>query len=213
MFTCRVSPGNCVGILKLLDMRSTSNSTELQSCWSFPTEMKRELPRNVALYRHITGLKVQVLEGPGNYSKWLHDLKYVAVCKDAWVLISPSSFPETDREDIISKPKRPIKPDLSQFNYQINVVPSDGDATAEQQIFRMEYNNYRLEISEYELDAKAYMEQQERMRNSRTLPLSTVHPTICDSISNTVVPSEVMAAIQNLCKPNVHQLLPGTVQP
>jgi hypothetical protein len=160
-----------------------------------------------------TGLKVQVLEGPGNYSKWLHDLKYVAVCKDAWVLISPSSFPENDREDIISKPKRPTKPDLSQFNYQINVVPSDGDATAKQQIFRTEYNNYRIEISEYELDAKSYFEQQERLRNARTLLLSTVHPTICDSISNRFVPSEIMAAIQSLCKPNVHQQLPGTVQP
>lgn len=160
-----------------------------------------------------TGPKVQILQGPGNYNKWLHDLKHVAVCKDAWILISPSSFPENDREDIITKPNRPTKPDLSQFNYQIKAVPSDGDIATKQQRFRTEYNNYRLEISEYELDAKAYMEQQERMRHARLLLLSTVHPAICDSIGNEVVPSEIMAVIQSLCNPGVHLRLPGPALP
>jgi hypothetical protein len=85
-----------------------------------------------------TGLKVQILQGLGNYNKWLQDLKHVALCKDAWIFISPSSFPENDREDIITKPNRPTKPDLSQFNYQIKAVPSDGDITGKQQRFRTE---------------------------------------------------------------------------
>lgn len=140
-----------------------------------------------------TGLEVEILLGQGNYTKWQSDIKLISEGKDVWTLIMPSSIPEGHCEEILTKPARPTKPDLSHVKYQTRGAAPEGEVTAEQEIFR-----YQLDISEYKLDADAFKEQQGRLRDARTLLLSTVTPAIRDLVSGKVVPSEVMTEIKNL---------------
>lgn len=157
-----------------------------------------------------TGLKVEILLGQGNYTRWARDLKLAAEGKDVWTLITPSSIAEEDREEILTKPRRPTKPDLSAAKYTTigtRGATSDGETAAKQEIFRTDNNNYQLDITEYKLNVEAFKEQQERIRDARTLLLSTVTPTIRDSVSTKVIPSELMTAIKDLCKMSDSQAL------
>lgn len=62
-----------------------------------------------------TGLKVEILHGPGNYTRWQRDIKLVAEYKGLWNLIDPLGMPENDIEGIFPKPVRPTRLDASIF--------------------------------------------------------------------------------------------------
>lgn len=141
-----------------------------------------------------TCLKVEILLGPGNYTRWLRDFKLAAICKDVLSLIAPFSIAEANREEILTKPVRPTKPDLSPAKY------TEGETAAKLELFCTDNDIYQLDIMEYMLDLEMFQKQQKRLRYARTLLFATVTPAVLGSVSDTVVPSEVMAEIKSLCK-------------
>jgi len=73
---------------------------------------------------------------------------------------------------------------------------------AKQEVFRTDSNAYSLNISEFKLDQDAYKDQQERLRDARTLLLSTINPAIRFTISHHLLPSDLMDALKDMCKMN-----------
>ena len=133
-----------------------------------------------------TRLKVLVLTGPGNFTRWMRDLKLVAELMGVWRLIDPESIAEPDREQIQHKPIKPTKP---------------AHAYSSQQLENQHYN-YQNDATEYTLELAEYKEQQKRLREARSLLLATLTPAIRHSVSNKAVPlSEVLEEIKVLYKP------------
>jgi hypothetical protein len=143
-----------------------------------------------------TGLKVHILTGQGDFTKWMRDLKLAAESKDVWVLINPESVAEADRETIHPKPTRPTKPVAT-------AVPRGSTqevAEGLQEQFKMANNMYSNDVTDYKLDVSEYDEQQKRLRTARSLLLSTITPAIRDSVSDKIIASEVLTSIKALCK-------------
>ena len=161
-------------------------------------------PSNTHYSVPSTGLKVEILQGSINYTRWLRDLRLVAKCKNLWSLIVPSTIAEADSgcEEILTKPVRPTRPDLSHAKYTTRGTATEGEveAAAKREIFRMDNNGYQLDIQEYMLDLEAFGKQQESLDSARTLLFATVTPALLWSIGDKVVPSKLMAELKSLCK-------------
>lgn len=159
-------------------------------------------PSNTHYSDSSTGLKVEILQGPINYTRWLRDFKLVARGKRAWSLIAPSSIVEARREAILTEPVRPTKPDSSHAKYTTRGATTEGEseAAAKREILRMDRNNYQLDMMEYMLDLEAFEKQQERLDSARLLLFATVTPALLMSVRDTDVPSELMAKLESLRK-------------
>jgi hypothetical protein len=145
-----------------------------------------------------TGLKVHILTGQGDFTKWMRDLKLVAESKDVWILINPESVAEADRETIHPKPTRPTKPDATQFEAPRGSTPEIVAGLKEE--FKTRNGIYQNDVTDYRLDVTDYDDQQKRLREARSLLLSTITPAIRDSVSDKVLASEVLTSIKALCK-------------
>jgi hypothetical protein len=107
----------------------------------------------------------------------------------------------------MQKPIMLVKPDLSASKYQIRGTPTVEKTAAKQEVFRGDKNQYQLDISEYTMQRGVYKKQQDRLRVTRSLLLSTITLAIRDLVTSKVTPSEVMDAVKALCKMSDSQAL------
>ncbi|KAK1050401.1 hypothetical protein LTR74_017041 [Friedmanniomyces endolithicus] len=142
---------------------------------------------------HSTGLKIEILQSHSNFTRWYCALQICAEGRDIWNLISPL-------KEILTKPIRPTKLDAAAAKYNKRGAVTPEETSALQEIFRGDSNGYSLSISEFKLDQDAFKDQQERLRDARTLVLSTINPSIRFSVSHHALPADLMAALKALCK-------------
>lgn len=136
-----------------------------------------------------TGLAVSILRAPANFANWMRELKLVADHKNVWQLIDPGSVAEADRETILNKPIRPVKPAQSYTSQQ----------------FQDQYHDYQIEATGYQLSLSEYIEQQKRLREARTLLLATLTPTMRRFVHNKMLATEIIQEIKALYQPTDSQ--------
>lgn len=125
--------------------------------------------------------EVQILEGPGNFRAWEHDVQRVAKSLGVLSLVSASSM----EEHILARPLRPIREQQGRLDQDVSCETiSVEEKVGALEMFREDCDRFIFEVDQY-------CKQQRRLTKARHLLLKTVHPGFYDVFEASRYPSEL----------------------
>ena len=145
----------------------------------------------------IDGIKVLICDGQSTYFGWKRDVKLAAENKDVWKLLS-------EQEKIIPRPDEPSPPNTDAIKKELAKI-STADEISKNVDKSLE--TYKMDIEFYKLRLHAYEDQQKRIRQARTLVLSSVSDAIRGTAATHSTLANTIGAIKTLCKTTDSQAL------